>query len=144
MESDEVFSHSSKKQKTDQQGFYTFLVRFPTVLLDPRTLPSIRDLMDSIEIKRYLGETRFFLKERSLTIVDQPDTYQVSNYNIQPLLVVDVASHLIESPCQVNLVADYRIEDGFQSGCRATKNTRYKNYLGTIDRQLTFISWSQT
>ena len=52
----------------------------------------------------------------SLKIVNEPDTYQISNYNLQPVLAIELPSGIEESVMKVELLSDsVPVDMGFQA-----------------------------
>jgi hypothetical protein len=71
------------------------------------SLPSINDLFQNDPQVKF---------SPTIAIRIEPDGYQVSNYNIQPTIVVNIWQvTLLEIRVRVELLADMIVDSGFQS-----------------------------
>lgn len=53
----------------------------------------------------------------SIRVINEPDDYQITNYNIQPSLAIELSQDLEqETIVKAELVLNSKIENGFQAG----------------------------
>ncbi len=95
--------HLSKKHRSEKNsnGITTI---FALILTEINILPSLRELFPNIIME----------KTPILVIRVEPDPWQISSYNIQPLFIVDIVKPPEnEVTLKVELMADMVVELGF-------------------------------
>ena len=74
-----------------------------------------------------------------MSFVEQPDPYQISNYNIQPLITIEFVPEFRNYDFSIVLVADYRIEQGFYQTYKMTIENKFVSlFFGSFASFLSF------
>ena len=66
----------------------------------------------------------------TLKIVNEPDTWQISNYNLQPVLTIELPENVDEAVIKAELVSDkILVEMGFQTASTQVVSANSKFFL---------------
>ena len=127
------FRQSSQKAEKGRCVTLSSYLNFTQIYVDSSTLPPIRHLLESID------STFTYQPEKSqLKIVNQPDPYQISNYNVQPTLAIELPYDMSECVITAELVLNFVVANGFQAGGTQVvpRNTRFIRTLSSISYKI--------